>query len=46
MLLLLGADAASARARTLEAAAASGTAAITALAPLWHDLRCAVLMLR
>ena len=46
VLLLLGADATSARARTLEAAATSGVAAITALQPLWQDLRSAVLVLR
>ena len=46
VLLLLGADATSARARTLEAAAASGAAGITALAPLWQDLRSAMLLLR
>ena len=45
VLLLLGADATSARARTLEAAAASGAASITTLAPLWQDLRSAVLIL-
>lgn len=45
VLLLLGADATSARAYTLEAAAASGAASITTLAPLWQDLRSAVLIL-
>ena len=46
VLALLGADAASAQARSLEAATATGVAEIAELVPLWQGLRIAVLALR